>query len=178
MNKLAGTTGSMSGVLVLNASFEPLNITTWQRAAVLMLKGKAESLEEDSSHEIRNNIKLPTVIRLRYFIKVPYRELALNRKNLIQRDNFCCQYCGYKGENLSIDHVLPRSRGGKDTWENVAAACVSCNMKKGSLTPKEANMTLSKKPHKPMNIMSFEATKQINSGCHKEWGKYVIGCNK
>ncbi len=165
----------MSQVLVLNASFEPLNITTWQRATVLMLKGKAESLEEDQTHEIRTNIKLPTVIRLRYFIKVPYREMTLNRKNLIHRDNFCCQYCGYKGESLSIDHVIPRSRGGKDTWENVAAACIECNMKKGNLTPREANMPLKKKPHKPFNNLSFETTKQLTSGCHKEWRKYVIG---
>ena len=75
----------MSQVLVLNASYEPLNITTWRRATVLMLKGKAESLEENPNHQIRNNLKLPTVIRLRYFIKVPYRELALNRKNILQR---------------------------------------------------------------------------------------------
>ena len=168
----------MSQVLVLNASFEPLNITTWQRATVLILKGKAESLEEDSSHLIRNDISLPTVIRLKCFIKVPYRELALNRKNLIQRDNFCCQYCGYKGEKLSIDHVIPRSRGGKDIWENVITACISCNIRKGGNTPKESNMTLKKKPHKPLNKLSFEASKQISSGSHKEWSKYVIGWNK
>ncbi len=168
----------MSQVLVLNASYEPLNITTWRRAAVLMLKGKAESLEEHSSRKIRNNIKLPTVIRLRYFIKVPYRELTLNRKNLIQRDNYSCQYCGYKGDKLSIDHIIPRSRGGEDKWENVTTACISCNIRKGDRTPKEANMTLHKNPHRPLNNLSFEASKQINSGYHQEWKKYVIGWNK
>ncbi|KGG20126.1 HNH endonuclease family protein [Prochlorococcus marinus str. SS51] len=140
-----------------------------------MMKGKAESLEEDSNHPIRNNINLPTVIRLRYFIKIPYREVALNRKNLIQRDNYCCQYCGYAGEKLSIDHVLPRSRGGKDSWENVTTACLSCNIKKGDQTPKEANMPLKRQPHKPFGTLSFEATKQIDSGLYKEWSKYVIG---
>jgi len=165
----------MSQVLVLNASYEPLNITTWRRATVLMLKGKAESLEENSNHEIRNNVKLPTVIRLRYFIKVPYRELALNRKNLLQRDNYSCQYCAYSGDKLSIDHVIPRSRGGEDIWENVATACISCNIRKGNRTPKEANMPLKNKPHKPFNTLSFEATKLIGSGRHKEWSKYVIG---
>ena len=165
----------MSQVLVLNASYEPLNITTWRRATVLMLKGKAESLEENSNHEIRNNIKLPTVIRLRYFIKVPYRELALNRKNLLQRDNYSCQYCAYSGDQLSIDHVIPRSRGGEDIWENVATACISCNIRKGNRTPKEANMPLKNKPHKPFNTLSFEASKLIGSGRHKEWSKYVIG---
>ncbi len=167
----------MSQVLVLNASYEPLNITSWRRATVLMLKGKAESLEEDSNHKIRSDLTLPTVIRLRYFIRIPYRELALNKKNLIQRDNHSCQYCGCTGSELSIDHVIPRSRGGKDTWENVATACISCNIKKGNRTPKEANMPLKKQPHKPINTLNFEARKQINSGRHKEWSKYVIGSN-
>ena len=97
------------------------------------------------------------------------------RKNLIQRDNYSCQYCGYKGDNLSIDHVIPRSRGGEDKWENVTTACISCNIRKGNRTPKEANMPLKNKPHKPFNTLSFEATKLIDSGRHKEWSKYVIG---
>ncbi len=168
----------MSQVLVLNASYEPLNITTWRRAAVLMIKGKAESLEEDQNHKIRNNIKLPTVIRLRYFIKVPYRELALNRKNLIQRDNYSCQYCGYKGDQLSIDHVIPRSRGGEDKWENVTTACISCNLRKGNRTPFEASMRLKRIPHKPFSTLSFEANKQIDLGNYQEWKKYVIGWSK
>ena len=165
----------MGKVLVLNASYEPLNITTWRRATVLMLKGKAESLEEDRSHNIRKDKKLPTVIRLRYFIKIPYRDLALTRKNLLQRDNHSCQYCDYKGEKLSIDHVIPRSRGGLDNWENVTTACFSCNIAKGNRTPQEANMPLKKIPYKPLYRLSFEASKQIDSGRHKEWRKYVIG---
>ncbi|ABX09579.1 HNH endonuclease [Prochlorococcus marinus] len=165
----------MGQVLVLNASYEPLNITTWRRATVLMLKGKAESLEEDSSRLLRPDTKLPTVIRLRYFIKVPYKELALTRKTLLQRDNNCCQYCGYKGDKLSIDHVIPRSRGGADIWENVTTACLSCNVMKGNRTPQEANMPLKTKPYKPISTINFETTKLINSGQHKEWKKYVIG---
>ncbi len=165
----------MGQVLVLNASYEPLNITSWRRATVLMLKGKAESLEEDSSQNLRKGIKLPTVIRLRYFIKVPYRELALTRKNLLQRDNNCCQYCGYKGNRLSIDHVIPRSRGGLDSWENVTTACLSCNVKKGNRTPQEAKMPLKRTPFKPLSNLSFEASRQIESGLYKEWTKYVIG---
>ncbi|WP_036900608.1 MULTISPECIES: HNH endonuclease [Prochlorococcus] len=165
----------MAQVLVLNASYEPLNITTWRRATVLMLKGKAETLEEDSSTFIRRDTKLPTVIRLRYFIKVPYRELALTRKNLLQRDNNCCQYCGYTGDKLSIDHIIPRSRGGDDSWENVTTACLTCNVSKGNRTPQEAKMPLRSKPYKPLSTLNFEASKQINSGRHKEWSKYVIG---
>ena len=140
-----------------------------------MLKGKAEGLEEDSSHRIRRELNLPTVIRLKQFIRLPYREIALTRKNILQRDSNCCQYCGEKKEKLSIDHIMPKSRGGIDSWENVITACLKCNIKKGSRTPSEANMPLSKMPLKPINNFCLEATKQINSGNHQEWKKYVIG---
>ena len=165
----------MVQVLVLNASYEPLNITTWRRATVLMLKGKAESLEEDSSHRLRHDTLLPKVIRLRQFVRVPFREIPLTRKNILQRDDNCCQYCGCIKEKLSIDHVIPRSRGGTDDWENVTTACLSCNVIKGNRTPQEASMPLRKKPYKPLSNMSFQANKLINSGNYHEWGKYVIG---
>ena len=167
----------MSQVLVLNASYEPLNITSWRRAMVMMIKGKAERLEEDPSRIIRQNTMLPTVIRLRQFVRVPFRELPLTRRHILQRDNHCCQYCGHNGDNLSIDHVIPRSRGGSHSWENVATACLSCNVFKGNKTPQEANMLLTKSPRRPLSSLSFEAIKHINSGKHKEWSKYVIGWN-
>ena len=116
----------MGQVLVLNASYEPLNITTWRRAMVMMLKGKAESLEQDSTREIRRGTHLPTVIRLRQFVRVPFRQLPLTRRNLFHRDNHSCQYCGCRNEPLSIDHVVPRSRGGGDTWENVTTDVDTC----------------------------------------------------
>ena len=165
----------MGQTLVLNASYEPLNITSWRRAITLMLKGKAESLEEDISQEIHHGKKLPTVIRLRYYVKVPFREVALTRKNILLRDNNSCQYCNYKGSQLSIDHVLPRSRGGSDNWENVTTACLRCNIQKGNRTPEEANMNLKRKPYKPLSNLNFEATRHIDSGRNKEWSKYVIG---
>ena len=165
----------MSQVLVLNASYEPLNITTWRRATVLMLKGKAESLEVDSSRRLRPDTMLPTVIRLRHFVRVPFRELALTRKNILQRDQNACQYCGYKGEKLSIDHVVPRSRGGLDVWENVTTACFPCNVMKGNRTPQEAKLVLKNMPRRPLGNLSFEASRHIKSGKHDEWKKYVIG---
>ena len=165
----------MGQVLVLNASYEPLNITTWRRAVVMMLKGKAESLEQDPHRVIRQGTHLPTVIRLRQYVRVPYRQLPLTRRNIFHRDGQCCQYCGAKGEPLSIDHVVPRSRGGIDSWENVTTACLSCNVRKGNRTPKEANMPLSRVPRRPLSSLSFEATRQINAGSHSEWAKYVIG---
>ena len=140
-----------------------------------MLKGKAESVEEDNSQNIHYGKKLPTVIRLRYYVKVPYREVALTRKNILLRDNNTCQYCNCRGVDLSIDHVLPRSRGGTDNWENVTTACLPCNIQKSNRTPEEANMPLKRKPYKPLSNLSFEATKHIDKGKNKEWGKYVIG---
>ena len=165
----------MGQVLVLNASYEPLNITTWRRAMVMMIKGKAESLEQDTSREIRRGTHLPTVIRLRQYGHVPFRQLPLTRRNLFQRDHQTCQYCGSRDQPLSIDHVVPRSRGGSDTWENVTTACLSCNVRKGNRTPKEASMPLHRAPHRPLSSFSFEASRHIHSGRHSEWSKYVIG---
>jgi len=165
----------MGQVLVLNASYEPLNITTWRRAMVMVLKGKAEGLEHDSSRLIRADQLLPTVIRLRQFVRVPYRPMPLTRRNLFQRDGHRCQYCGSAREPLSIDHVMPRCRGGADVWENVTTACLPCNVRKGSRTPREAGMPLRREPHRPLSTLSFEASRQMRAGRHDEWAKYVIG---
>ncbi|MBA4736599.1 MAG: HNH endonuclease [Synechococcus sp.] len=165
----------MGQVLVLNASYEPLNITTWRRAVVMMLKGKAESLEHDPCRQLRQGTNLPTVIRLRQYVRVPFRQLPLTRRNLFQRDNHTCQYCGSRENQLSIDHVMPRSRGGGDTWENVTTACLSCNVRKANRTPREASMPLRHAPRRPASSLSFEARRQIHSGHHQEWAKYVIG---
>ena len=165
----------MGQVLVLNASYEPLNITTWRRATVLMLKGKAESLEENPNYALRPDFKLPTVIRLLQFIKLPYREIPLTRKNILQRDNNICQYCYQKNKKLSIDHVLPRSRGGLDSWQNVVTACLDCNIEKGSRTPEAAKMLLKNKPYQPISNLNLQAKQKLNSGMNSEWKKYLIG---
>lgn len=172
---LPDTRSGMDHVLVLNASYEPLNITTWRRAMVMLLKGKAEGLEHDPARWVRGDLLLPTVIRLRQFVRVPYREMPLTRRNLFQRDNHRCQYCGCTGQPLSVDHVVPRSRGGSDSWDNVTTACLPCNVRKGNRTPREAGMPLARRPHRPLNGLSFEATRQICSGRNREWAKYVIG---
>jgi 5-methylcytosine-specific restriction endonuclease McrA len=165
----------MGHVLVLNASYEPLNITTWRRAVVMVLKGKAEGLEHDPCRRIREDTLLPTVIRLRHFVRVPYKQLPLTRRNLFHRDGHRCQYCGASADQLSVDHVVPRSRGGLDTWENVTTACLPCNVRKGNRTPREAAMPLLRPPHRPLGSFSFEASRQISAGQHGEWAKYVIG---
>jgi 5-methylcytosine-specific restriction endonuclease McrA len=164
----------MSKVLVLNASYEPLNITGWRRAVILMLKGKAEQVEHNGKY-LAKDFPLPTVIRLRHYIAVPYREIPLTRRNVLNRDNHSCQYCGFKGDGLTLDHVMPRSRGGPDTWENLITACMRCNVKKGNRTPKEANLQLSTQPRRPYSSLHYEAATQINNGAHAEWRKYIIG---
>lgn len=165
----------MGHVLVLNASYEPLNITTWRRAMVMLLKGKAEGLEHDPLHRIRADTLLPTVVRLRQFVRVPYKPLPLTRRNVFQRDGHVCQYCGSDAETLSIDHVLPRSRGGHDSWDNVTTACLPCNVRKGNRTPREAGMPLARQPRRPLSSLSFEAGRQIRAGRYQEWSKYLIG---
>jgi 5-methylcytosine-specific restriction endonuclease McrA len=165
---------SMGKVLVLNASYEPLNITSWRRAVVLLIKGKAEQIEHNGK-VIYAEMPLPTVIRLRHYVRVPYKEIPLTRRNILHRDGHSCQYCGYSGDDLTLDHVVPRSRGGGDSWENIVTACVRCNVKKGNRTPKEASMGLRQVPHRPHSGLYFEVTKHIKSGVHQEWQKYVIG---
>lgn len=159
---------------MLNASYEPLNITTWRRAVVLLIKGKAEQVEHNGKY-LYSGFPLPTVIRLRQYIRVPYKEIPLTRRNILHRDGHSCQYCGYTGEELTLDHVIPRSRRGGDSWENIVTACVRCNVRKGSRTPEEANMRLRHHPRKPYSSLYFEVTKHLKSGTHQEWRKYVIG---
>ena len=164
----------MGKVLVLNASYEPLNITSWRRAVVLLLKGKAEQLEHNE-RLIYTNFPLPSVIRLRQYIQVPYKEIPLTRRNILERDRHACQYCNYRGEQLTLDHIIPRSRGGGETWENLVAACVRCNVKKGNRTLKEANMTLRCTPRRPYSSLHFELVKHTRGNLNHEWRKYVIG---
>jgi 5-methylcytosine-specific restriction endonuclease McrA len=163
----------MAKVLVLNASYEPLNITNWQRAIVLVIKGKAEQVEHNG-RIIYPGMPLPTVIRMLHYISIPYKEIPLTRRNILHRDAHSCQYCGHTGDDLTLDHVMPRSRGGVDSWDNIITACVRCNVKKGNRTPKEASMPLKKQPRRPHSGLHFEVTKYLRSGNHDEWQKYII----
>jgi 5-methylcytosine-specific restriction endonuclease McrA len=112
---------------------------------------------------------------LRHYVRVPYKEIPLTRRNIFHRDGHSCQYCGCTGDDLTLDHVIPRSRGGGDTWENIVTACVRCNVKKGCRTPQEARMPLRYLPRQPHSSLYFEVTKHLKSGLHQEWQKYVIG---
>ena len=140
----------MHGALVLNATFEPLCVVAARRAVVLVLSDKADLLHDDGGqlHSERLTVPVPSVIRLRYYVHVPYRRrAALNRRAVFARDGHHCQYCGAPAE--SIDHVVPRSRGGQHAWENVVAACRRCNTAKRDRLLEETTMVLRRPPRAP-----------------------------
>lgn len=143
----------MSKVLVLNATYEPISFVSLKRAVVLLLKEKAEVIESAVERKLRaekNQFPYPLVIRLVSYVPVPrFFNLPLSRRSLLSRDNYMCQYCGATEIQLTIDHVIPRSRGGKTEWTNVVAACVACNRKKGNKLPAEIKMFPRTKPAKP-----------------------------
>lgn len=144
----------MSRSLVLNATFEPLCVVASRRALVLVLAERAELVHSSERffHSERMAVPEPSVVRLCRYVKIPYQtRLALNRRGVFARDGHRCQYCGAAAEN--IDHVVPRSRGGTHTWENVVASCRSCNARKEDRTPHEAGLVLRCHPTQPRNRM-------------------------
>ena len=140
----------MSRALILNATYEPLCVVSTRRALVLVLSQKAELVSATGRyfHSERSSFDEPSVVRLAYFVKVPYQaRIGLNRRAVFARDGHCCQYCGATAEN--IDHVVPRSKGGTHTWENVVAACRPCNMRKEDRLLAETTLTLRRPPAAP-----------------------------
>ena len=140
----------MSRTLLLNATFEPLCIVSFRRAVVLVLKEKAEIVARDHAefHAERVSVPCPSVIRLVHFVRVPYRSRApLSRRGVFARDDHRCQYCNRPAENL--DHVIPRSRGGEHSWENVVAACRPCNARKENRYLHETDLRLHRRPVAP-----------------------------
>lgn len=113
----------------------------------------------------------PSVIRLNRFVQVPYKKVVLTRKNILKRDLYKCAYCGRGDLPLTVDHVIPKARGGEDIWENLVAACVVCNNKKGNKTPEEANLTMKVKPFKPSYIMFISS---FNSKLDDSWKPFLF----
>ncbi|MBN2240359.1 MAG: HNH endonuclease [Dehalococcoidales bacterium] len=162
-------------VLVLNQTYEPLNICRAKRAMVLIYQNKAEMLEDGSGmmHTVDNKFPIPSVIRLSRLIKRPHVvERKMSRVEIFKRDNYTCQYCGKKTHSLTLDHVMPRSRNGEHTWENVVSACGRCNRIKAGRTPEEAGMKLLKKPVRPRPGDLFHVPTHIPE-IRTEWQKYL-----
>ncbi len=139
-------------ILVLNYSYEPLQFCSAKRGLLMVLTGRAEQLECDG-YVVRSasaSYPLPTVIRILNMVKRNYKKgIAFSKKNILRRDNYTCQYCGNSNKFLTVDHVIPKSRGGKTNWLNVVVACKPCNLNKSNQTPEESNMKLMRKPFKP-----------------------------
>ncbi|MDQ3394151.1 MAG: HNH endonuclease [Bacteroidota bacterium] len=162
----------MRNVLVLNQDFSPFTVCTVQRAFLLVFLQKAELLSGAANQSLRTISEvypMPAVIRLHHYIRIPYRGVVLTRQNIFKRDHFECQYCG-AGKELTIDHVMPRSRGGKSTWKNLITACKHCNAKKGHHTPQEAGMALAKQPYKPSYIIFL---RDFSGLSREEWRPYL-----
>jgi len=143
--------GPASPVLVLNQNYEPLNVCTVRRAFVIVDRGKAEIIENGRGY-LRSTsylFEIPSVIRLIYLIRRPRPQGRLTRRDVFLRDRFTCQYCGKQTKDLTLDHVLPRHRGGAHDWENIVAACKTCNHCKAGRTPHEAHMSLVRQPFRP-----------------------------
>jgi 5-methylcytosine-specific restriction endonuclease McrA len=165
----------MNHVLVLNATYEPLNVVSVRRAVLLILKEKAELVEAAEAwlRSERVAVPVPLVIRLVYYVRIPRNfSLPLSRRTVLARDHYTCQYCGdIPGRaNLTIDHVVPRSRGGETRWENVVTACATCNRRKDNRTPEEAGMPVLTPPRRPRYLA---LTLLTGSSVPEAWGKYM-----
>ncbi len=161
-------------VLVLNNAFEPINICTAKRAMVLTMKGAA-IVQETSGKFLRTSrvkLPLPSVIRLLSYRSVPRHSRSVSRKNIMIRDSYTCQYCRslLPAARLTLDHVLPRSRAGRSTWENLVACCYPCNNRKGDRLPEEATMTLIKRPTK---FGVHDKHRMIGAG-DETWKQYLF----
>lgn len=162
-------------VLLLNNNYEPLNVCSMVRAITLMVKGKAEILHHNG-HIVRTGsqeLRAPSVLRLRYHVKRPVPQLRLSRHSILARDNYRCQYCNVAGKELTIDHVIPRRLGGPHTWENVVACCRKCNLKKGDKSLKEAGMKLIKTPKRPHYIPYISLPEYLRAKEREDWMQYL-----
>lgn len=161
-------------VLVVNQNYEPLITTSVKRAIVLVFLGKASMVETRRGRFIRSvthSFEEPSIVRLEVYTRIPYKQVMLNRRNIIRRDGGTCQYCGTSSGVMTVDHVIPRLRGGSDNWENLVCACDRCNNKKGNRTPEEAGMKLFRRPRRPSHLTFI--SQLINKG-DEVWKKYLF----
>ncbi|MHB1700212.1 MAG: HNH endonuclease [Acidobacteriaceae bacterium] len=173
-----GPASMQTPVLVLNASYEPINICGARRALVLVLKGvaRAEEQQEAMLHAARIRMPMPSVIRLLEYRRIPHQTRALSRKNILLRDRNCCQYCGIvlTSAELTLDHVIPRSRGGQSTWENLVACCHSCNRRKGNqLLHELRDMKLAREP-RPFSLHTSRHIMRLIGSADEQWKKYLF----
>ena len=163
-------------VLLLNSNYEPLNVCDTRRAFRLLFGEKAEVLEYDH-HEVRTPrtaYRAPSVIRLQYLIKRPRPRVRLSRREVFARDGHACQYCGRQTHELTLDHVVPRHRGGSHTWDNLVTACKACNHRKGAKTLDEAHMRLHRPPVEPRADVYALFTPYLTDPRNEAWRTYLF----
>jgi 5-methylcytosine-specific restriction endonuclease McrA len=163
-------------VLVLNQNYEPLNVCNIPRAFRLLFGEKAEVIEYD--HQMirtpRTEFRAPSVIRLQHLIKRPRPRVKLSRREVFARDRHTCQYCGRQTHDLTLDHVMPRHRGGGHTWENLVTACKSCNHRKGGKTLDEARLRLHRDPYEPRSDIYSLFTPYLSDDRNDAWRTYLF----
>jgi 5-methylcytosine-specific restriction endonuclease McrA len=167
-------------VLVLNQNFEPLNVCHVHRAFVLVICGKAEVVEANG-HLLRTTTTTyhaPSVIRLLYLIKRNHPVAKLTRKEIFMRDDYTCQYCGVRSHDLTLDHVIPRHRGGQHRWENLVSACKACNHRKGGRLPEEARMPLRSKPAQPRVSRYYWVYQHLQTNTDPAWLQFIPHAEK
>lgn len=153
----------MERVLLLNQSYEPISVINWQKAISMLTLDKVEVIKEYEDKEVRSKFlvfKMPAVVRLIRAFKRPRKRVKFNKTNVLARDNWRCQYCYQKfsTSELTYDHVIPRSKGGKTVWENIVTCCTSCNGRKGDRLPQEVGLKLRKQPTRPDWVPIFSIT--------------------
>jgi 5-methylcytosine-specific restriction endonuclease McrA len=162
-------------VLVLNGNYEPINVCTTKRAMGLLLAEKAQVLENGRGviHTVTRTFERPSVIRLVYMVRRPRPHVRLCKREILRRDGHRCQYCGRKTGQLTLDHVVPRHRGGEHSWKNLVAACPQCNRRKGGRTLTEARMKLLRRPFEPRSTAQYLFGRY--AGGNGMWSKYLEG---
>jgi 5-methylcytosine-specific restriction endonuclease McrA len=141
-------------VLVLNQNYEPINVCSVRRAIILVFRGKAQIVEQSGHdlHSVSHRFPVPSVVRLILYIRIPQKKMVLSKRNVMKRDAHQCQYCGTTHAKMTVDHVVPRTLGGGDAWENLVCACARCNNVKGNRSLEQAGMKLIRRPQRPNHV--------------------------
>jgi len=162
-------------VLVLNANYEPLGVCSVRRAVGLLFSARAHLVINGRGwlRTLGDPFPIPSVIRLTTMIRRPHPTIPLTKREIFRRDGYTCQYCGRMTSRLTIDHVIPRQRGGGYTWENLVTACPECNQRKGNRTPEEAHMPLLRRPKPPPRSALYRFRRYLPQ--HEEWRPFLEG---
>lgn len=160
---------------MLNVNFEPLHVCPTKRALTLVLAGKAEIVLNGRGvlRSAHAEFEIPSVIKLSYMIKRPRPRISLSKQEILHRDDYTCQYCGRESRNLTLDHVIPRHRGGTHSWENLVAACPPCNHRKGGKLLHEISMPLNRLPKEPSSSAVYRFSTHLEH--HQEWVQFIEG---